>query len=273
MESKFEEFRPSEMRDLIRVGSKNDGGYIIPARLKFDFLISFGLGDNWDFEKDSLSRGIVKDFVVYDHSVSFETLLKKFLRSIKRFIQDPKNSVYRLSILLEYIVFFRNKNHYKLKVVRKANASNEISAQEILEYYADDFKSGILKIDIEGGEWEILNLLGPHMENIDLIILELHDFDANFQNYLKWKKRLSSKYELVHAHINNFSKLGKNSIPEVMEMTFVNKAMVQILGKRHSIPVANLDAPCTPNRPDYVCDFESNLIQLAEKNQGNDSIS
>ena len=39
--------------DLIRIGSLNDGGYILSKNLtkNLNLLISFGISDNWDFEK------------------------------------------------------------------------------------------------------------------------------------------------------------------------------------------------------------------------------
>ena len=47
-------FRPKVSCDLIRVGSKNDGGYVIPKSSinEVQVLISFGLSDDWKFEQD-----------------------------------------------------------------------------------------------------------------------------------------------------------------------------------------------------------------------------
>ena len=40
--------------ELIRLGSIDDGGYVLPLKdiISSDVLISFGISDNWDFEKD-----------------------------------------------------------------------------------------------------------------------------------------------------------------------------------------------------------------------------
>jgi hypothetical protein len=42
------------IKDLIRVGSQSDGGYVISNKIirKADYLLSFGLGDNFRFETD-----------------------------------------------------------------------------------------------------------------------------------------------------------------------------------------------------------------------------
>ena len=44
--------QPFDVGQMQRIGSRNDGGYVIPTQIPpIDLLISFGLGDNWSFEK------------------------------------------------------------------------------------------------------------------------------------------------------------------------------------------------------------------------------
>ena len=47
-----------ENHELTRIGSIDDGGYVVPLKtiLTSSFLISFGINDNWDFEKDFVKR-------------------------------------------------------------------------------------------------------------------------------------------------------------------------------------------------------------------------
>ena len=44
--------RPVAADDLVRIGSPHDGGYVVSQRMLEDaqFLLSFGLGENWAFE-------------------------------------------------------------------------------------------------------------------------------------------------------------------------------------------------------------------------------
>ncbi|MDA9177836.1 hypothetical protein N9O17_01735, partial [Candidatus Pelagibacter sp.] len=41
-------------KELVRLGSIDDGGYVLPIKdtRTSDVLISLGISDNWDFEKD-----------------------------------------------------------------------------------------------------------------------------------------------------------------------------------------------------------------------------
>ena len=58
--------KPKVTGDLFRIGSSNDGGYVIPknAAADTDTLISFGLFDDWKFEEDFKNLRIAKSFVM-----------------------------------------------------------------------------------------------------------------------------------------------------------------------------------------------------------------
>ena len=56
LSKKFNYLRPLNPGQLTRLGNNYDGGYVVSnlALKKSDTLISFGLGDNFTFEKDFL---------------------------------------------------------------------------------------------------------------------------------------------------------------------------------------------------------------------------
>ena len=73
-------------KDLIRVGKKNDGGYLVSKFdvEKSDILISLGISDDWSFEEDFQK---IKDVIIfaYDGSVNNKIFLKKIFYYIFRF--------------------------------------------------------------------------------------------------------------------------------------------------------------------------------------------
>jgi len=76
---------PIQKDDLIRVGSINDGGYILTKELiqKTEFLLSFGLYFDWNFEKDFLEKTKEKIKIhAYDNTVNKRSFLK-YTRSAK----------------------------------------------------------------------------------------------------------------------------------------------------------------------------------------------
>ena len=54
MDKKYNFLKPIINKNLIRLGRKADGGYIVDKEIveNTNFLISFGLGPDWSFELD-----------------------------------------------------------------------------------------------------------------------------------------------------------------------------------------------------------------------------
>ena len=67
-------FKPyrSIKKNLIRVGPNTDGGYIIDKRVinRTKTLISCGLNDDWEFEKEFLKINPNCKILAYDHMVN-----------------------------------------------------------------------------------------------------------------------------------------------------------------------------------------------------------
>jgi hypothetical protein len=255
-------FRPKQIDNLARYGSRNDGGYLIPNDLKFDLLISFGLGDDWNFEKDLKTKGKISNFIVFDHSVSYSQLSRKVIRSGKKVLDDPMNFVYRSRILIRYILTFFGNRHLRLKVVKQAENSGEISALEILETHTKSISSCLLKVDIEGGEWQILDDIALFEHKIDVLIIEFHNINSHLNEYLEFRDRIESSHSLIHIHANNFSLIGSKGIPDVLEATYVKNSLIPITIQRDTLPIEELDAPCAPKKPDYFWDFNEDSVYL-----------
>ena len=66
--------------NLIRIGPKTDEGYIVDKRIfnKTDTLITYGLNDDWEFEKSFLKKNKNSKIFAYDHTVTKEFWLSRF---------------------------------------------------------------------------------------------------------------------------------------------------------------------------------------------------
>ena len=71
------QFEPKFSTHLIRLGKDNDGGYIVSKNAvnSTKKLYSFGLDDDWSFEKDFHEMNNSKIYV-YDASVNFYYWIK-----------------------------------------------------------------------------------------------------------------------------------------------------------------------------------------------------
>lgn len=204
---------------LCRIGSKNDGGYIVVDDFsKSDVMISLGIGNNSDFEYALSSK--IDRIVCYDHSV-------KSLPKTNGNIEFRKLSV---------------KAKPTLDSVTLSSIINSIPVSQDL----------ILKIDIEGWEWEVLNSITKNeLLRFRQIIGEFHNFQrgANFQVINKVLTKIVSDFTLVNSHANNWGDYGlikQIAVPDVIELTFYRtfaKKTTKNITKKHKTGLNSKNNP------------------------------
>ena len=245
------DFQPFYCDKLVRRGSTNDGGYLLPSDITAQFLISLGLGDDWKFELDLIKHKQVSKFFVFDHSVTFLNLFKKMVNRKRSF----KVFLYRAVVLVRYFrdFTFLKKPHLKKKITKYGSSENhgEISINEIFKEFVVDRKSTvILKIDIEGSEYDIIEQVMEFSSQIVVLIIEFHEILKQKDEFKNSLELLKLKFSLIHTHVNNYGEFDEFSIPDICEFTFVNHDMHRENGKVSRLPRVGLDAPTTPGRPD-----------------------
>ena len=251
--------KPYQIRssNLIRVGPKTDGGYIIDRRIlnKSKILIACGLNDDWEFERDYLKKNQKTQINAYDHTVNkrfWLTRFKKDIISLFLFKKLKINKILDIFKYLDYRLFFRNNNkHFEKKIVFKKRGGNETTIPEILANYNEIF----LKVDIEGDEYKILNDIKRNSSKIIFLVIEFHDVDKNIKKIKNFIKKLDLK--IIHIHGNNYGGLDKNNNPKVIELSLLNSKKIKlkkILSKRN-YPINDLDYKNFKRRSDIEIKF------------------
>ncbi len=243
--------------NLIRIGPKKDGGYIIDKRVikKTKKIITCGLNDDWSFEKEFQDKNKECSIFAYDHTVNKDFWVSRFKKDILSFLMFKKltpKKIWDIFKYIEYCNFFskRNKHHQK-KIVFKKKNKNEITLTEILK----NLKKIILKVDIEGDEYKILKQINKNQKKINLLIIEFHYISKNF---LKIKKFLSnSNFKIIHIHANNFGGIDKKKLPTTLEITLLNKKKFKVENKKtnYNYPIYKLDYKNHKSRDDIQLSF------------------
>ena len=214
-------FKPLVSVKLIRAGSSSDGGYFVPKKVIFKIknIISCGLGLDWSFEKNFQNINKNLRITVYDHTVNYIFLLKDLFQTLIFCLRYRKNYISIFKIF-DYFLFFRKKNvdHKKLKICKNIKLKNETNLNIILK----NLEHVLLKIDIEGDEYKILDDIISKQKKIFCLIIEFHTIHKNKIIIKKFIKKL--KY-LKNCNIspNNSSGFDKNLDPYTVEMIFINK--------------------------------------------------
>jgi len=244
--------------NLIRIGPKSDGGYIVhkDSINLTKKIITCGLNDDWKFEKNFTKLNNHCFVEAYDHTIDKDFWYQRFKKDIIHFFLLKKLRLSKIIKMFDYIdykIFFKKKNiHFLKKVVRNSEKEGEISLTDIIDNFEDIF----LKIDIEGNEYEILPEVTKHSEKIISLIVEFHDIDSNLDKIEKFI--IENKFlKLIHIHANNYKDINTNGNPNDIELTFVNKNKINISNERSqkSYPIHGLDYKNLKRKKDIELKF------------------
>ena len=243
--------------NLTRIGPNKDGGYVIDKRIikKTYNLITCGLNDDWEFEKEFLKKNICCNLYAYDHTINNKFWIKRFKKDIIHLLVLKKLRWWKILDIFKYINylnFFRKKKvHFEKKIVFKKKNNKEITIPEIVKNLENIF----LKVDIEGDEYQILNDIKKNSKNIIFLIIEFHAVHKNLKKIEKFLKKLDLK--LIHIHANNFKGTNIDNIPKVLELSLLNKKFYRIKNKltNNNYPIRYLDYKNFKRRDEIKIEF------------------
>lgn len=250
------EFKPRGLYDLIRFGKDNDGGYLIGrnSALKSEYLISFGINDDWSFEEDFQKYNSKIKIFAYDPYVGNSFFLWKTWFSFLSLLRGhPKYFYYNIKKWILFKKFFNNKDKFFfLKKIGKGGLKKpSITIDEIIKN-TNNNQNIFFKIDIEGSEYRILNDLINNSKCISGITIEFHDIDLHLDKIINFIKNIN--LELIHIHPNNCAECDSFGRPTVLEITFEKNP--ELLKNLVSFP-HQLDQKNDPENEDVKLIFQN----------------
>jgi len=257
---------------LVRLGSKHDGGYVVPgeAITMANHLLSFGVATNWDFEKDAVSLNPRLSVDAYDPSVSARRFAQMALRSsfsvpLRVLAADfggARKSLQRVRTAVDYFGFFSGRVRHTRRRVWYNSDRGSASIEEIIAGAQLQRRVPIFaKIDIEGSEYRILPWI---IESADLftgLAVEFHHTDICADLFNDQVGRLLRSFRVVHVHGNNYGDLSiDGELPLSLEITFMHRSLASRSIGGGCASATCLDAPNDPSRPDYELDLRRTHI-------------
>lgn len=213
-------------RELIRVGPRGDGGYLVPDDLDgLAACFSPGVGPTSGFERECAERGI-----------------PVFLAD--RSVEAPPEQHPLFHFTRRYVGAITNPEFMTLD-------------DWVAESLPGDSGDLLLQIDIEGHEYEVLlNATGRLLQRARIIVIEFHHLEVLwsapfFMLARRAFEKLLQGHDCVHLHPNNCCgtlKRGEIEIPGVMEFTFVRRDHT-VPGTRGGALPHPLDCDNTTNPP------------------------
>lgn len=215
-----------------------------------------GLGPDWQFEKDARVLNPAIRVHVYDHTDSEKLFARQYIVDLAAFLTGK---VARASVrrrrqrLLDYRAFFgKEAAHFRERVYDRMDSQSI----DIATLFARAGTGRVfVKMDIEGTEYRVLEDVMSHAERILGLAIEFHEIGPLRLVFERVMDVVRQRFEIVHVDANNFSPTYQDGFPEALEITFLRKDLVRGSRKRSELPLAELDAPNDPLRPDYRLTF------------------
>jgi hypothetical protein len=201
---------------LLRFGGNSDGSYIVPSLdFGYDGVVSPGVGQTFEFEKAVAGNDC--RVVLIDGTVD-----------------KPQN-------LPPGFVFLQKMLGSSTNPER-----NQISIKEVTNQYFPTSQSLVLQMDIEGGEYEVLNSINEDdLIPFATILVEFHHLHKLNESLL-WNSEIKKAIQiferdfiLIHTHPNNaggFFLWKFKKIPKVVETTWVRKSLVGEVHGQATLP-------------------------------------
>ncbi len=219
----------------LRIGNRQgDGGYVmVDDFIGIKAALSLGIGDEITWDVEMTTRGL--DVFQFDHTV------------------DPPAEVatnHRLHFH-KCGIAGRTTPEKNLKTI------SDILADEMADYSGDL----ILKIDIEGYEWDALALIPDEvLARFRQICIEIHNPLARPAQRVWRNRNLSVLQKLhrifapVHLHANNagfVKKLFGVTVPRALEITYIRRDGQAFSDSADAFP-GKYDAPNVPSDPEIM---------------------
>jgi hypothetical protein len=256
---------PVQCDTLRRLGSVNDGGYVVPvnALVRASTLLSFGLSTNWSFERAAVELNSLLRVDAYDPSIGRAFMIGLGLRAAVSVplrlaslsMHGALSSARKVRVSADYFRFFSGARRHHAKRIWYNRDRESASIQDaITRAGLAGNLSVFAKIDVEGTEYRILPSIAHHAELFTGLVVEFHDTDICAERFNTQLRALRATFEVVHVHGNNYGDLSVDgSLPIALEITFLHRALFSRPPAVYCgpLPRPGLDAPNDPRWPDY----------------------
>lgn len=219
------DFRPFDVSlEKKRYGRDSDGGYVIlNTSLGATHLLGYGVDTDVSFENELTEAWGIQAHI-FDHTIDTIPHTNTSVTYVKEGIGSKDSEP-----------LFTLETHVKRYVPPDANF--------------------ILKMDVEGAEWDVLR--NADLSRVSQLIIEFHELQEDHSDIIQ---KLNEQFYLVHIHGNNchnqpWTYIDRvHRMPRYLECTYVRKDLVTAVPSTQKFP-GPLDHKCRPDVPELELNF------------------
>ena len=223
---------PVIVPDLIRMGKDWDGGYIISASSvdAAQGMFSFGVNNDWSFDQEWHHQKPHDRIHAYDGTISpgkFEPILQA---SYQHLFGGPAT-------------------HFPVNVGATSHVGQTSWADAMIRMNRERI---FLKMDIEGGEWQLTDSIMASAGSITGAVIEFHNTHSLRQLFCDTIRRYQEHFHVIHIHPNTSCGYAQDNFPTVVEISFLNRDLWSGTAQRLECHVPDLDQPNLPDTEDVA---------------------
>ena len=213
----------------VRYGTERDGGYVLAQLPSTADVLSFGVGPDVTFEHQMACEG--RRVFLHDHTVEATPQQHENFRFSRKGICGEGMTSVELASLSEHIAVV-----------------------------GDFSKDAILKMDVEGFEWQVFATAERRtLANFNQIVIEVHWLEQLIKepHVEQSLKNLNEDFALFHVHSNNCTNIyivDGFAVPSVLELSYVRKSLVSLSPSQTIYPTP-LDKGNRSDVPDHPLFF------------------
>jgi hypothetical protein len=220
------DFRPFDVAtgEMKRYGRDEDGGYVIYDNpLGATHLLGYGVDKDVSFENQLTEAWGIKA-TIFDHTIDEVPLTGPSVTYVKEGIGASTAPP-----------LFSLENHVKR--------------------FVPDGSNFILKMDVEGAEWDVLRT--ADLSRVCQLIVEFHEPRGDYSDVIK---KINEMFYLVHIHGNNCHNQPwmyidrVHVMPRYLECTYVRKDLVTVVPSTRKFPTP-LDRKCRKDAAELELNF------------------
>ncbi|WAV99782.1 FkbM family methyltransferase [Oxalobacter aliiformigenes] len=224
-----------EIKDIkdvgfVRIGHEYDGGYIMLDDFHENMIAySYGISNDVSWDLDMANHHI--HCYMYDHTIT----------------SLPQESLY----------FHWRKEG--ICGIKKTDHCNTLDSHINHNGHASN-KNLILKMDVEGAEWDaLINLDEKTLNQFQQMVFEFHDmYDPHrYSMICRVLEKLNKTHQCIHVHGNNYGPRkcsNKLVIPHALEVLYARKESYEFLPSQHFYP-REFDMPCNPYADEIILGY------------------
>lgn len=221
---------------LMRIGSPNDGGYVVAKKSLdvADVCLGYGIADDISFE-EYFSDTYHKPSYGFDCSITSIPIKNELCTFVPQCIGS------------DAFIYKNQSSSAQIATFSQQLATHGLQGKKIF-----------LKMDIEGAEYDAFEDIYNHADSITGIAMELHfKQPEETLKAIRLLAELQKNFILINVHGNNrakryfTTKFSKGEVPKVLELTFIHKNLVAKyhVAQEQKAP-SPLDTPDNPKKPD-----------------------